>query len=112
MKKLVGVAAAAAAVLCSTTAFAEPESARGTMVQALESVGKASAKNPGNRGLTNATIRLRENARRHDEHQTGKVAAVEERAQLSDRVEGVDRPDRLDRPDTLGRPDRPGRPNR
>jgi len=80
------------------------------MVQALESVEKASAKNPGNRGLTNATTRLGENALRHAAHQTEKTAATGERAQFSDRVEGVDRPDWPGRSDALGRPDRPGRP--
>ena len=116
MKKLVGIAGAAV-VLCSTAAFAEPESARGTMVQALESVEKNKAKNPDNRGLTNATTRLLNNARRHDEHQTEKAGtagaethASAERAQVAERVERVEQVERPERPDWHGAPDRPGRP--
>ncbi len=115
MKKLVGIAAAAV-VLCSTAAFAEPESARGTMVQALESVEKNIAKNPGNRGLTNAATHLRNNARRHDEHQAEKTGtagaethASAERAQVAGRVERVEQVERPERPDWRGAPDRPGR---
>jgi hypothetical protein len=118
MKKLAGVIVGTAVVFTSAAAFAEPESARGTMVQALESVEKNSAKNLGNRGLTNATTRLLNNARRHDAHQTEKAGATDketragaERAQIAERVERVERPERPERPDS-GRPDHPGRPNR
>jgi len=121
MKKLAGVIGTAVVVMWSATAFAaDPESAKGTMIQALESVEKNIAKNPGNRGLTNAATRLRNNARRHDEHQAEKAAGTAdqetharvERAQSVERVERVERPERPERPDRPGRPDTPGRSNR
>jgi hypothetical protein len=102
-----------AVLMCSASVMAQhtpPPQQRGTMSQALESVGKNQANHPDNPGLLNARGRLFDNALRHLEHQEGKAdKAGADRAQGPDRVE---RAERADRPDRAERPERPDRPER
>ena len=120
MKKLVGVAAAAV-VLCSATAFADPSGE--PMDRAIEKVSENLAEHPDNRGLRNARQRLQDNQVRQStrgrnqapgqQRESSSAEDIEspagaERAQLPDRVEAVGRPDRPGRPDTVGRPERLG----
>ena len=111
MKTLVSVAGMAL-VLGSAAALAQPDQAKGTMTQALESNEKNRAKNPGNKGLSNANTRLLNNARRHDAHQTAKANDRIERAERVERAERPERPERPDRPNRPERPERPDRPRR
>ncbi|HYT15610.1 MAG TPA: hypothetical protein VEL80_04405 [Burkholderiales bacterium] len=122
MKKLVGVVGTM--VLCSTTAFADPDPTRQPMDRAIEQIGENIAEHPDNRGLQNALDHLRTNRERQatrgknrapgqqlesgNSENKEKTYAGVERAQLSDRVERADRPDRADRLDRPDRPDRPG----
>jgi flagellar hook-basal body complex protein FliE len=113
MKKAIGLVGAAAILVCSGNAMAQPAQQRGTMSQAIESVGGNLADHPGNPGLPNAFGRLLENSDKHLQHQQEKAEkATADRTQGPDRVERTEKVDRPERVERVERPEKPERPER
>ena len=97
---------AAAAVVFSSGALADPDPTHVPMATAIERVLENAADHP-NRGLANAEVRLFRNLERHE-------------TRGLDRIERVERPERPERPERVdfvsardfGRAQRPERPER
>jgi hypothetical protein len=119
MKQTIGLVGTAV-LLCSASAFADPNSSSrgGTMVRAIEVTTQNQAKNPDSPGLPRARARLVENAARHAANPHRPGATGVERAQDVDRVQRVERPERPERVERVDlatrletarahRPDRP-----
>ena len=100
---------AAAVSLCALNLYAVvvlAEDSAAPMQQAVESMQKNEAKNPGNAGLENSYSHILKNERRFKEKHEGVHDVHSARVERVERVERPERPERLDPSVRVDRPER------